>query len=320
MYVLVSIPVWSVKKNQVPETASREPLSGEKLSHDAGKVVLAENGGKTLSLNTETLTLEVKDEKGNVFSTAVKSADSGSERALLVLTYLGEDNNIHEWNSYDQSVAFDSYELYRLENGVRIDMNLNEGESNRFYEYLPRKMSPERYEEMFKGGIEALRDSGELDETKANRYLQTLSLVYKRSVQEECYAVTYTGTPPASAVTQMIEVAGLVGYTQDMLLEDADTFGFSVSFTEPAQFDIVLEVTLEEGELKAHIPSGACVSRNTYYTIQEIDVFPNFGAVTAAQYEEGQILIPDGSGALVDFNSYKADVRDYERPFYNNDY
>lgn len=320
VYVLVSIPVWSVKKSQVPKTASREPLSGEKLANDAGKVVLAENGGKTLSLNTETLTLEVKDEKGNVFSTAVKSADSGSERALLVLTYLGEDNNIHEWNSYDQSVAFGSYELYRLENGVRIDMNLNEGESNRFYEYLPRKMSPERYEEMFKGGIERLRDSGELDETKAGRYLQTLSLVYKRSLQEECYAVTYTGTPPASAVTQMIEVAGLVGYTQEMLLEDADTYGFSVSFAEPAQFDIVLEVTLEEGELKAHIPSGACVSINNYYTIQEIDVFPNFGAVTAAQYEEGQILIPDGSGALVDFNSYKADVRDYERPFYDNDY
>lgn len=320
VYVLVSIPVWSVGKAKVPETASREPLSGEKLANDAGKVVLAENGGKTLSINTETLTLEVKDEKGNVYSTAVKSADSGNERALLVLTYLGEDNNIHEWNSYDQSVAFGSYELYRLDNGVRIDMNLNEGESNRFYEYLPRKMSPERYEEMFKGGIEGLRDSGELDETRANRYLQTLSLVYKRSVQEECYAVTYTGTPPASAVTQMIEVAGLVGYTQEMLLEDADTFGFSVSFTEPAQFDLVLEVTLEEGELKAHIPSGACVSRNAYYTIQEIDLLPNFGAVTAAQYEEGQILIPDGSGALVDFNSYKADVRDYERPFYNNDY
>lgn len=320
IYVLVSIPVWSVKKSEVPKTASREPLSGEKLANDAGKVVLAENGGKSLSLNTETLTLEVKDEKGNIFSTAVKSADSGSERALLVLTYLGEDNNIHEWNSYDQSVAFGSYELYQLENGVRIDMNLNEGESNRFYEYLPKKMSPERYEEMFKGGIERLRDSGELDGTKADRYLQTLSLVYKRSLQEECYAVTYTGTPPASAVTQMIEVAGLVGYTQEMLLEDADTFGFSVSFAEPAQFDIVLEVTLEEGELKAHIPSGACVSLNDYYTIQEIDVLPNFGAVTAAQYEEGQILIPDGSGALVDFNSYQADVRDYERPFYDSDY
>lgn len=320
VYVLVSIPVWSVKKTTVPETASREPLSGEKLDKDAGKVVLAENGGKTLSINTKNMTVEVKDEKGNIFSTAVKGVDAGSEQALLVLTYLGEDNNVYEWNSYDQSVVFDSYELYRLENGVRIDMNLNEGGSNRFYEFLPRKMSPERFEEMFKGGIESLRDSGELDETKANRYLQTLSLVYKRSLQEECYAVTYVGTPPASAVTQMIEVAGLVGYTQDMLLEDADTFGFSVSFAEPAQFDVVMEVTLEEGELKVHIPVGGCVTHNDYYTIQEIDVFPNFGAVTANQYEEGQILIPDGSGALVDFNSYQSETREYERPFYDNDY
>ncbi|MCM1027974.1 MAG: DUF5696 domain-containing protein [Roseburia sp.] len=320
IYVLVSIPVWSVRKTPAPQTASREPLTGEKLANDAGKVTLAESGGKTLTLNTETLTFEVKDERGNVFSTAVSGTDAGTERALLTLTYLGDNNNLYEWNSYDQSVVFGSYELYRLENGVRIDMNLNEGESNRFYEYLPRKIAPERYEEMFLGGIEKLRDSGELDETRANRYLQTLSLVYKRSVQEECYAVTYTGTPPASAVTQMIEIAGLVGYTQEMLLEDADTFGFSVSFTEPAQFDIVLEVTLEEGELKAHIPSGACVSVNDFYTIQEIDLLPNFGAVTEAQYAEGQILIPDGSGALVDFNSYKADIRDYERPLYDNDY
>lgn len=320
IYVLVSIPVWSVKQSKVPGTASREPLTGEVLAHDAGKVVLAENGGKTLTLNTKDLTLEVKDEKGNVFSTAIKGVDAGSEKALFSLTYLGEDDNLYEWNSYDQSVAFDTYELYRIENGVRIDLNLNEGGSNRFYEFLPRKMSPERFEEMFKGGLEKLRDNGELDAAKADRLLQTLSLVYKRSLQEECYAVTYVGTPPASAVTQMIEVAGLVGYTQDMLLEDADTFGFTVSFVEPAEFDMVLEITLEEGELKAHIPSGSCVSKNNFYTIQEIDLLPNFGAVTANQYEEGQIILPDGSGALVDFNSYQADVREYERPLYDNDY
>lgn len=319
-YVLVSIPVWSVKKAKLPQVSSREPLAGEAIAPDAGKVELAKNGGMTLSFNTKECTFEVKDERGNVFSSAVKGADAGNEKALLVLTYLGEDNNLYEWNSYDQSTALGTYELYRVENGIRINMDFNEGESNRFYEFLPRKMSHERFEQMFIGGIEALRDSGALDAAKADRYLQTMSLVYKRSLQEECYMVTYTGTPPASAVTQMIEVASLVGYTQEMLLEDADTFGFTVSFAEPARFDIVLEVTLEEGELKAHIPGGACVSHNSFYTIQEIDVLPNFGAVTAVQYEEGQILIPDGSGALADFNSYQADVKEYERPFYDNDY
>lgn len=318
-YVLASIPVWRLKRSGVPETASREPLQGELIQNDSGRVTLAENGGMTLTLDTADLILEVKDEKGNVFSTAVKGAQSGSEKALLTVSYLGQDNNLYEWNSYDQSAVFGSYELYRLENGVRIDMNLNEGESNRFYEYLPRKMSPERYEEVFKKGIESLRDSGELDEDKADRYLNTLSLVYKRSLQEECYAVTYTGTPPSSAVNQMIEVTKLVGYTREMLLEDGETYGFTVTFTEPASFDLVLEITLEDGQLVAHVPSGSCFSGNDFYTLQNIKLLPNFGAVTSEQYEEGRILIPDGSGALVDFNSYQANVRDYERPLYDND-
>lgn len=320
IYVVVSIPVWQLRRTDVPKTVSREPLSGEPLANDTGKVVLAENSGMTLSLDTENLVFEVKDEKGNVFSTAISGAETGSEKALLSVSYLGEDNNLYEWNSYDRSVALGTYQLYRLENGVRIDMNLNEGESNRFYEYLPKKMSPERYEEIFRDGIESLRDSGELDADKANRYLNTLSLVYKKSLQEECYAVTYTGTPPTSAVTQMIEVTKLVGYTREMLLEDADTYGFSVNFTEPAVFDLVVEVTLEEGQLVTHIPGGSCYSGNDFYTLQNIKVLPNFGAVTSEQYAEGQILLPDGSGALVDFNSYQSNVRDYERPLYDNDF
>lgn len=320
IYVAVSIPVWRVRRAELPQSVSRNPQEGTVLSKDAGKVTLAESEGVTLRLDTETLILELEDEEGNQFSSAVKGAEAGNEKALLSLSYLGDDNNLYEWNSYDQCTALGSYELYQLDNGVRIDMELNEGESNRFYEFLPKKMSPERYTELFKGGIEALKESGELDAAKADRYLQTLSLVYKKSLQEECYAVTYTGTPPASAVNQMIEIAGLVGYTQELLLEDADSFGFTVSFTEPAAFHIVLELTLENGELVAHIPGGACSSGNDFYTLQNIRMLPNFGAVTPEQYAEGKILLPDGSGALADFNSYQAQIRDYERPLYNNDF
>lgn len=320
VYVFVSIPVWMIKRSAIPTVQSREPIAGTELSNEKGKVVLAKNGGKTLTIDTKTMVIEVTDENGNVFSSAVAGTETGLENALLTVSYLGEDNNLYEWNSFDQSVAFGTYKLYQIDNGVRIDMNLNEGESARFYEYLPKKMSIERYEEFFKGGIEALRDSGELDKQKANRYLQTLSLVYKKSIKEECYAVTYTGNPPTSAVKQMIELVKLIGYDKEMLLEDAATFEFNVTFTEPADFDIVIEIVLEDGELTAHIPTGSCVSKNDFYTIQNIKVLPNFGAVTAEQYPEGKFLIPDGCGALVNFNSYQASVRDYIRPLYDNDY
>jgi len=321
VYVIASIPAWSLKSEKIEPTVSRAPLEGSVIDKAGGNVVVAQNGGRTLSLDTETMVIQVKDEaSGYTFSSAPKGA-SGSDMALLSLVYLGKDNNLYEWNSYENSTAFSSYELYQIENGVRIDINLNEGESNRFYEYMPKKMGIETYEEFFVAGLEKLMAEGTLEETVGNRYLTTLGLVYKKSLTEECYAVTYTGNPPVSATNQLIEVTRLVGYTQDMLMDDADTYGFAVSFTEPALFDLTVELTLDgNGDLKAHVPSGSIVSGNDYYVAQNLVLLPNFGAVTADEYEEGYILVPDGSGALMAFNSYIDNVSDYKRPFYDNDY
>lgn len=322
VYVIASIPAWTLKGQTVEPTSSREPLEGSVIDRAAGKVTVASAGGRTLSVNTETLEVQVKDDaSGYTFSSAAKKSSNGSDLALLSLAYLGEDNNLYEWNSYDNSTVLASYELYQIENGIRIDMNLNEGESNRFYEYLPKKMSIETYEEFFVGGLNRLIEEGTLDESAGNRYLNALGIVYKKSVMEECYAVTYTGNPPVSASNQLIEVTKLLGYTQDMLLEAADEFGFAVTITEPALFDLTVELTLDDrGDLVVHVPSGSIVSGNDYYTPQNLSLLPNFGTVTAEEYEKGYVLVPDGSGALMAFNSYIDSVADYKRPLYDNDF
>ena len=65
-------------------------------------------------------------------------------------------------------------------------------------------------------------------------------------------------------------------------------------------FDIVVEITLDEnGELKVHVPTGSIVSGNEFYVVQNLVMLPNFGAVTAEEYEDGYILIPDGSGGFI---------------------
>lgn len=321
IYVIVSIPVWTLKSEKMSDTASRQPLEGTEISLDAGKVVVAQSGGRTLTVNTADMSFEVKDDAKGYLFRSYANGGAGSELALLSLTYLGENNNLYEWNSYDNSVAFSSYSMYQIENGVRININLNEGESNRFYEYLPKKMSIETYEEMFVGGLQRLMEEGTLATETGDRYLTTLSLVYRRSLTEECYEVTYNGTPPVSATRQLIEVTRLVGYTQEMLFEDAGTFDFSVTIVEPAEFDLVLELTLDDGgDLIAHVPTGSIVTHNDYYTPQALSVLPNFGAATADQYEDGYILVPDGSGALVQFNSYISNVTEYKRPFYDSDF
>lgn len=255
VYVIVSIPAWTLKSEKLQPVVSRQPVQGTAIDRESGRVTVAQNGGRTLTIDTATMEIQVKDDaSGYTFSSAAKKSSNGVDLALLNLVYLGEDNNLYEWNSHDNSTLLSSYELYQIENGVRIDINLNEGESNRFYEYMPKKMGIETYEEFFVKGLEKLVEDGTLEEALGQRYLSTLGLVYKRSLTEECYAVTYTGNPPVSATNQLIEVTKLVGYTQDMLLQDADEFGFMVTITEPALFDLVVEITLDDnGDLKVQI-------------------------------------------------------------------
>lgn len=321
IYVLGSIPAWTLRSAEPEKTSSRQPLEGNVIDKESGETEVAANGGRQLWLDPASMVIKIKDEGGRTLYTSAINGGAGSETALISLAYLGEDNNLYEWNSHDNSVLLSSYELYRIDGGVRVDINLNEGESNRFYEYLPKKMSTDVYENTFQAGIKRLMEDGTLDETTGQRYLTTLSLVYKKSLTEECYAVTYTGNPPVSATNQMIEITRLVGYDTDMLLADAEEFGFTVTFTEPAEFDLSMELTLDgNGDLLAHVPTGSIVSHNDYYTPQSLSLLPNFGAAAVDEYEEGYILTPDGSGALMAFNSYKSNVTDYKRPYYDNDY
>ncbi|MDF2869278.1 MAG: hypothetical protein K0R05_853 [Anaerocolumna sp.] len=316
------IPVLGVKANSLPQAEKAElAVPGEEIPHTAGEVLVAESDSKQLYINAETMNLKVKDKNtGKTWYTAVNGSSQAAELALLTLSYLGEDNNLYEWDSYTYCTQLGSYVLNKIENGVQITMDINEGESERFTEYYPQKMSVDRFENFFLGGIKTLVDSGKTDQATADKYKMTLELLYKKSITEEAYAVSYNGTPPRSAVKQLIKLAELLGYTRDMLIEDSTEMGLSVTFAEPAQFKVVAEAVLDGDDFVFRVPTQEMVSGNSFYTIQNVKVLPNFGAAASKDYEEGYILVPDGAGALFQFNTFNAAVPDYIRPVYDNDY
>jgi len=176
------------------------------------------------------------------------------------------------------------------------------------------------YNDVFIGGLDRLVAEGTLTEKEADRYKQSLKLAYKKSRETESYNVNFVGSPPKSAVTRLIALSQLVGYTTEMLLQDAEDFGFTVEFTEPAIFDIVLDIMLEGDELVVNMPVEEIVNGNDFFTLQNVELLTNFGLVRRENVEEGYMLIPDGSGALVRLNTFDAKVPDYVRGFYNNDY
>lgn len=301
-------------------TAKKEVVPGEEIPIGSNNVLVAENGGKALYVNPASLNLIVEDKATGIRWAAIDPQGSDTEKSLLTVNYIGDDNIFYAWDSYTYCVANESYTLQKIENGVRINMNINEGASARFYEYMPVKMSISHYEEVFIGGLDRLVEEGTLEKAQATKYKNTLSLIYKRSRETESYNVNFVGAPPKSAVTQLIELSQLVGYTTEMLLADAEEFNFEVDFTDPAVFDIALDAVLENGELVVTLPVEKIVNGNDFYTLQNIEVLTNFAFVKSENVTEGYLFVPDGAGALMRMNTYDSKVPDYVRCFYDNDY
>ncbi|MBR2401623.1 MAG: hypothetical protein IKB01_02485 [Lachnospiraceae bacterium] len=330
---LVFLVLFVVKVTKVDAIRSLETkhayqvVPGEEIEIGKKDIKVAETDGKVLYVNPKDLNIILEDKATGLRWMAVDTKGTNTEKSLITVNYIGEDNSFGSWDSYqyclqnyDSEAEEKAYRIYQLENGVRIAMHISEGASTRFYEYMPQKMSISNYNDVFIGGLERLVAEGTLTEKEADRYKQSLQLAYKRSKETESYNVNFVGSPPKSAVRRLIELSQVVGYTTEMLLQDAGEFGFTVEFTEPAIFDIVVDFILEDEELVVNMPMEEIVNGNDFFTLQNVELLANFGLVRREHVEEGYMLIPDGSGALVRLNTFDAKVPDYVRGFYNNDY
>ena len=298
-----------------------------------GTVVVAQEGGRTLSLDTEKLILTLKDDAtGMTWSSAMEgaSADDLAANALLQVTFRGEDNVETTWNTYQNCVAFNDYKMYQIENGVRIEMDINEGDSKVYLEYLPGRFPRERYENFILGGLDQLLADGKITETQHSRYKDYLHQCYRinpkanepeQLPEYQSYDQFFAGSSPSPSLRDaLINLTTLLGYTREMLIEDCAMFGVTPTFHEPAQFNLVIEFTLDGGDLVAHLPTEEITSGNPFYKMQRVAVLPNFVAQPAAAENTGYFLTPDGSGALMQFNTFVGSMAKYDRPYMDNDY
>ena|GEM_PF-3281389 len=313
-------PAFSLKGAEMPDLKIPHATKGE-LIPVGGSIVAAKEGGRTLSLNTEELIFTLTDDSsGKTWVSALPGSGEGKDKALLQISFLGNDNVLTEWNSYDNCTAFKTYELYAIENGVRIELDINEGESSEFFEYLPQRIPTERYEEFLMPTLQSLLDNGTLQESDYKKYERALRMVYKKNNAENCYVLTTSGTPSISASAQLIAMTKIVGYTRDMLIEDCAAYGTVPDFHEPAQFDIALEATLDGGDLLVRLPGDEMKSGNDFYSLYRVSVLPSFASEGYSEDTDKYFFVPDGAGALMRLNTYTATVPEYVRPFLDNDY
>jgi len=325
-------PAFSLEAVEILPAASTSAVNGEEIPV-GGVVTVAQADGRTLKLDTDNMILTLTDDAtGLTWSSAMDgaAADNLAAKALLEVTFRGEDNVETTWNTYQNCVAFKDYKMFQIENGVRIEMDVNEGDSKVYLEYLPARFPRERYEGFILPAVDQLLADGKITEAQHGRYKDYLHQCYRinpkanepeRLPEYQSYDQFFAGSSPAPSLRDaLINLTGLIGYTREMLMEDCAMFGVTPTFHEPAQFNVAIELTLDGGDLVAHIPTGDITTGNDFYKMQRIAVLPNFVALPAAAENDGYYITPDGSGALMRFNTYVGSMTKYDRPYMDNNY
>ncbi len=334
-YVLKSTPVAQVLQAGIPE-------NGEVISKAInGNVMVAQNEGKTLYVEPKTLNVTVVDDATGMTWKSMPSDGNltEDEKAPLFISFLDATGALSNWDVFTYCIGndnttreleegeslTDTYSINKIENGFRATLKISELESAVLNEYMPKQISVERYTECFINKIDTLLAEGKIDEDQKIKYNKALSMIYALDEENQDYYYNkYAGTPPVTVTTILIDLAKKVQYTTDDLINDSREFNImDVELSHPADFQIIMDVTLENGDLVVHIPTYEILNNSEdqeYYTLQKITVFPNFGLVDAKKYNEGFIFVPDGSGALFNINSYDSGYVEYTRPVYNSNY
>jgi len=107
----------------------------------------------------------------------------------------------------------------------------------------------------------------------------------------------------------------LAGYTLDNFIEDSMRYELTGGDVKPA-FSITLRYKLEGRSLVVNVPFSR-IGYRAAYPIKELTLLPFMGAGTTQ--DTGYLLVPDGSGSIINFNNGKHNQVPYVIPVYGHD-
>jgi len=239
----------------------------------------------------------------------------------------------------------------------KIDDDRDKSFVKDLYESVDLKERPENYEKVEIYGFDKEKAFGNYTITKKEDWTDrerrqfliyfTSRLVELRENVDSRGGITFADIKPFKKNPGYILKDGLadwdlddfaeilmeIGYTPDEnTTQDHMTYGIAPPqpgiriFEVPLEYyldgkNLVAKVPVEEinypdGDVAAGDPAGE--ERITHLPLVEIEIMEFFGA--ADQNEEGYMLVPDGSGALINLNNEKTNRPSYRQNLYGRDY
>ncbi|HKL79257.1 MAG TPA: DUF5696 domain-containing protein [Mobilitalea sp.] len=276
-----------------------------------GMDLVAENEYLKLYTNTETAEVAVFDKRNQtaIYSNPVNTdndsiANETNKQYLksqFILNYFNKNRASGVYDSYSMSVSRGQVKVEKIKDGVRFIYNVGDF-STRSTGIVPTFFSSEKIEEL-------QSKLPEEDATKLGRYYMDSKTV---PGMLELNAVAKKNKITIEKIGRFLEDAG---FTEEEYYEQMELAGIEEE-KETVSFIIPLEYRLEDDGLLVSIPTGK-IQEFGGAKIYRIQMHRYMGA--AGQDEAGYMVVPNGSGSIINFNNGKTSAADYSQYIYNID-
>lgn len=306
-------------------TFDKEGFVDSNLLTDINKLV-ASNSNFELYINETTSYFKVLDKRTGEFwesnptvkdpwetdpTKPITNSAIQKQKSTLEITYFNEAGSQTTINNYQYSIYHPesilneegerTYSIKYVENGVQVLYFIEDLEVD--YLYFPKYMPKEEFE-----ALEDFTLLSTIAYTGFNNDLQAYEIVnyqgMSRLVKRRLYEVFY----------------GKLDYTRERAIDENESYGYFEQF-EKIFFEIGIEIKLNDKGIDASIINQSIVEPDNV-KLARVSLLPLFGTAVSIKNDvetEGYIVIPDGSGAIIEFNNGKFYQNAYRKRLYGQD-
>ena len=291
--------------------------------------IILENDELLLTMDSATtqFSLTVKDSGEVWYSNPAGAAEDSLAlpiekkklQSTVLLTYSTQNGVDTLFNNYEYSISKGLYEIETGEDYIKVCYSL--GDLDKEY-VIPLVIEEERMDAFTSqmGSKESIMiseyykkyDINKLSKSDAEKKDELLA---RFPVMETSVVYVLRDTVKDNIKTKMEQFFGEVGYTYEEYLADKEK-DTQEKVTEKPVFNVNVVYRLDGDDLVVEIPYDELEYREDY-PIYYLSVLPYFGASSAE--DEGFLFVPEGGGALIEFNNGKTNQNSYYSNVYGWD-
>lgn len=271
-----------------------------------GMDLVAENSNLKLYANTTTGEVAIYDKRNDSITYSnpqgsdddpiANNTNKNAMKSQLLISYYTASRGTATMSSFDSCTDKGQLEVESIENGIRFIYTM--GDMSSKTGLVPTKILEERMNEVL----------ASMDE-KAAKYIKG-----KYVLKDGVYELTEAVVTKQATLRKMNTYLEEAGYTEADYEADSEAAGAEGSV--PISFIIPMEYVLGDDYVEVNVPTSQ-IQENGGGSIYNINVLSYFAAAGAD--ETGYMLVPNGSGSIINFNNGKSDSAVYAQYVYGLD-